>query len=184
MTTSRLWATCPRDGPTNSDGGHYRLHRRDDEALFGYAVGPHSWKKFLLPATQRLWSAERTESGVVVTPGPHPIARFAFIGVRACDLHAIAIEDRVLIGGEHVDPRYQRRRRGAFIVPFNCGVAGGTCFCASMHTGPKTTGGYDLALTELIGDGEHGAAGGLVAAALRCPDTPSDARQLRALLCP
>ena len=25
------------------DGGSYRLVRRDDEALFGYAVGPQSW---------------------------------------------------------------------------------------------------------------------------------------------
>ena len=27
------------------DGGHYRLKRRDDDALFGYAVGPHAWKR-------------------------------------------------------------------------------------------------------------------------------------------
>jgi hypothetical protein len=81
--------------------------------LFGYAVGPHSWKKFLLPATQRLWSAERTEHGMAITPEPYPIERFAFIGVCACDLNAIAIQDRVLIGGAEVDPRYQRRRQGA-----------------------------------------------------------------------
>ena len=37
------------------DGGHYRLVRRDDDALFGYAVGPHSWKKFQLPPEVRLW---------------------------------------------------------------------------------------------------------------------------------
>lgn len=142
----------PKGWTDEQDGGHYRLHRRNDAALFGYAVGPHSWKKFLLPATQRLWSAERTEHGVAVTPEPHPIERFAFIGVRACDLSAIAIQDRVLTGGAHIDPRYQQRRRGAFIVALNCGVAGGTCFCSSMHAGPKATGGYDLALTELIGD--------------------------------
>ena len=27
------------------DGGTYRLERREDEARFGYAVGPHSWKR-------------------------------------------------------------------------------------------------------------------------------------------
>jgi sulfhydrogenase subunit beta (sulfur reductase) len=143
----------PKGWTDEQDGGHYRLHRRDDEALFGYAVGPHSWKKFLLPATQRLWPAERTEHGVAITPEPRPIERFAFIGVRACD--AIAIQDRVLIGGAQVDPRYLARRQDSFIVALNCGVAGGTCFCASMHTGPKTTRGYDLALTELIDEREH-----------------------------
>ena len=35
------------------DGGTYRLKRRDDEALFGYVVGPHSWKHFLHPVLPR-----------------------------------------------------------------------------------------------------------------------------------
>ncbi len=148
-------ADLPRGWTDEQDGGRYRLHRRDDDALFGYAVGPHSWKKFLHPATQRLWSAERTERGVTVTPEPPPVDRFAFIGVRACDLHATAIQDRVLTGGVQVDSRYQERRQGAFIVALNCGVAGGTCFCVSMHTGPKAAGGYDLALTELVDGHEH-----------------------------
>ena len=41
------------------EGGSYRLERRDDEALFGYNVGPHSWKRFLFPPTLRLWRARR-----------------------------------------------------------------------------------------------------------------------------
>ncbi|MBM3941400.1 MAG: hypothetical protein FJ316_00455 [SAR202 cluster bacterium] len=45
------------------DGGQYRLIKRDDQALFGYAVGPHSWKKFLFPPERRLWSARRDASG-------------------------------------------------------------------------------------------------------------------------
>jgi sulfhydrogenase subunit beta (sulfur reductase) len=145
----------PRGWTDEQDGGRYRLHRRDDGALFGYAVGPHSWKKFLHPATQRLWSAQRTEHGMTVMAEPPPADRFAFIGVRACDLHAIAIQDRVLTGGAAVDPRYQARRRSTFIVALNCGVAGGTCFCVSMHTGPKVEGGYDLVLTELVDAHEH-----------------------------
>jgi ferredoxin len=47
------------------------------------------------------------------------------------------------------------RREGLFIVAVNCIVAGGTCFCASMGTGPAATQGYDLALTELIENGRH-----------------------------
>ena len=39
----------PRGWTDEQDGGHYRLKRRDDDALFGYAVGPHSWKRFLHP---------------------------------------------------------------------------------------------------------------------------------------
>lgn len=145
----------PRGWTDEQDGGHYRLRRRGDDALFGYAVGPHSWKKFLHPATRRLWSAERTERGVTVTPEPPAADKFAFIGVRACDLHAIAIQDRVLTGGSWVDPSYKERRANAFVLAINCGVAGGTCFCVSMQTGPKADRGYDLALTELVGGPEH-----------------------------
>ena len=38
--------------------GHYRLKRRSDQALFGYVVGPHSWKKYLHPPIERLWRAQ------------------------------------------------------------------------------------------------------------------------------
>jgi ferredoxin len=148
-------ADLPRGWTDEQDGGRYRLRRRDDDALFGYAVGPQSWRKFLHPPTQRLWSATRNGDGVTVTPEPHPTERLAFIGARSCELHAIAIQDRVLLGGAHVDAAYRARRQGVFAVAVNCGTAGGTCFCVSMHSGPKATTGYDLALTELIDGPEH-----------------------------
>jgi sulfhydrogenase subunit beta (sulfur reductase) len=62
------------------------------------------------------------------------------------------VQDRVLMQGPYVDPHYQARREGAFIVAVNCGQAGGTCFCSSMNTGPKSRDGFDLALTELLGE--------------------------------
>ena len=37
----------------------------------------------------------------------------------------------------------------------NCGQAGGTCFCASMGSGPKVTGGFDLSLTEIVQPDGH-----------------------------
>jgi sulfhydrogenase subunit beta (sulfur reductase) len=137
------------------DGGSYRLKRRGDQALFGYAVGPHSWKQFLHPPMLRLWQASRRESGFRVTPESQETPKLAFIGVRSCELHAIFIQDRVFMGGSYTDPTYQSRRNNLFIVAVNCSQAGGTCFCTSMHTGPKATAGFDLALTEVIGTDQH-----------------------------
>jgi sulfhydrogenase subunit beta (sulfur reductase) len=137
------------------EAGSYRLERRDDGALFGYAVGPHSWKRYLHPPSLRLWQAERRDGGFHITPEPLEAVRTAFLGVRACELHAIAIQDRVLLGGAYADPAYAARRGSIFIVAVNCGQAGGTCFCVSMGTGPKATAGFDLALTELMDDGQH-----------------------------
>jgi sulfhydrogenase subunit beta (sulfur reductase) len=136
--------------------GSYRLDRRDDGAVFGFAVGPHSWKKFLHVPTLRLWRAQRAADGSIsATADAEPVPRCAFIGVRSCELHAIAIQDKVLLGGAYKDPHYAERRDGVFIVAVNCITAGGTCFCVSMGTGPRAQSGYDLALTELLDEGRH-----------------------------
>jgi sulfhydrogenase subunit beta (sulfur reductase) len=149
-------ADLPVGWTDEQDGGTYRLKRRDDQALFGYAVGPHSWKKFLFPPATRLWQARRTENGgFAFQEEPEVPPRFAFIGVRSCELHAIAVQDRVFLQGKHVDPTYRVRREQAFIVAVNCGQAGGTCFCVSMKTGPKAVSGFDLALTETLEGGLH-----------------------------
>ena len=145
----------PAGWTDEQDGGKYRLKQRNDAALFGYAVGPHSWKKYLFPPATRLWSAKRTGAEFSVEEPDAVAPKFAFIGVRSCELHAIAIQDRVFMGSGYVDPTYARRREGIFIVAVNCAVAGGTCFCVSMKTGPKAKSGFDLALTEIIEQGRH-----------------------------
>jgi Fe-S-cluster-containing hydrogenase component 2 len=137
------------------DGGMYRLKRRADEAYFGYNISPTSWKKFLHPPVLRLWSARRTDGSVHFDDEPAAPARQAFIGMRACELHAMAIQDRVFLEGPYVDSVYQARRAETFVVAVNCGQAGGTCFCVSMGTGPKATREYDLALTEVLDGGRH-----------------------------
>jgi ferredoxin len=138
------------------DGGTYRLRRRDDEALFGYAVGPQSWKRLLHPPEVRLWRAARDGDGALeIDDGADDAPAYAFVGVRSCELHAIAIQDRVMIGGDYPDPFYAARREGAFLVAVNCTVAGGTCFCVSMETGPRAESGYDIALTEVIEGDRH-----------------------------
>lgn len=166
-------AALPWGTTAEQDAAHYRLAPRDDGAAFGWAVGPHSWKGELLPSRVRLWRAQRDDDGVpVVEEEPLPERPLALLGVRPCDVHAIAIQDRVLLGGAHVDRDYAARREGALVIAVNCGVPGGSCFCTSMGTGPRADDGYDLALTEII-DGGHrflleigSAAGADVAAAL------------------
>jgi formate hydrogenlyase subunit 6/NADH:ubiquinone oxidoreductase subunit I len=148
-------ADLPVGWTDEQEGGTYRLKKRDDQALFGYVVGPHSWKKFLHPPLRRLWQARRDGNGFQILEENPQAPRYAFIGVRSCELHAIAIQDKVFMGGPHVDPSYQSRRENAFIIAVNCGQAGGTCFCVSMQTGPKATSGFDLALTEVLEAGRH-----------------------------
>ena len=131
--------------------GQYRLKRREDQALFGYAVGPQSWKKYTHPAEVRLWAAERQNSTFRILNNEKKLEHpRAFLGVRACELAAIAVQDRVLLEDKYGDPIYGRNRSGAFIIAVQCTHAAATCFCASMGTGPKVSGGFDLVLTELL----------------------------------
>ncbi len=135
--------------------GKYRLVERSDGALFGYNVGPQSWKSYLSPPEVKLWSARKTENGFEVEEKSDEMPQYAFIGVRPCDLSAINILDRVFLDDEYQDNVYGERRKGLFIVAVNCTEAGNTCFCSSMGTGPRSREGYDLAITEIIDGVDH-----------------------------
>ena len=146
-------ADLPEGWTDDQEGGTYRLRRREDSALFGFNVGPNSWKSHLFPAKLTLWHSRRGENGeVVFEEEEREQVDYAFIGVRSCDLAAIGVQDKVFIGNGYTDADYEARRRDAFIMAVNCGKAGNTCFCVSMETGPKARSGFDLSLTELLDD--------------------------------
>lgn len=135
--------------------GSYRLKKRNDGAFFGYVVGPHSWKKYLHPSEVLLWRAERENMGFRVEDVSMDAPHYALLGVRSCELNAIRILDSVLTKSDFVEPVYKSRRHEAFIVAVNCTESGGTCFCASMKTGPAVQDGYDILLTEIVTSIRH-----------------------------
>jgi sulfhydrogenase subunit beta (sulfur reductase) len=134
------------------EAGTYRLKSRGDDALFGYSVGPQSWKQFFFVPRLRLFQVRRSKDGFAVEADTARPPKLALIGARSCDLHAIEVQDRTFLRGPFVDADYAARREGLFVLAVHCGQAGGTCFCVSMETGPRATFGFDLALTELLGD--------------------------------
>ncbi len=135
--------------------GRYRLRPRADKALFGYAVGPDSWKRWLRPPRRTLWRAKRTNGSFEIVRDDADAAKLAFLGVRACELAAVAALDDALLAGPHPDKAYAARRANALLVAVNCGSPAGGCFCVSMKTGPKAQAGFDLALTEIIDANGH-----------------------------
>lgn len=145
----------PAGWTDRQDAGSYRLQRREDEALFGYVVGPHSWKRYLHPPHLRLWRARIEDGSAEITDRDHDGTAYAFLGVRACEAHAIAVQDRVFLSSGHEDDIYRRLRERTLTIAVNCAEAGGSCFCTSMNTGPEVTTGYDLVLTELIDEQGH-----------------------------
>ena len=175
----------PSGWTDEQDAGRYRLLRGEGPAVFGHGPGPESWKKFLHPSVLTLWRARRDVVGFRIEEDGAAPPPLALVGVRACDLAATLVQDRVLAGGAHPDAAYAARRRGAFVVAVSCTRPGGTCFCASMGTGPRATSGFDLALTELVDVARHafllevGTEGGAAVAA-ELPHRPAGEPDLRA----
>jgi ferredoxin len=138
--------------------GRYRLEQRGDDELFGWAVGPTSWKSEFFRSSETLWRATREDGAVRIASTPPTDGSVggpvAIVGARPCELVALDVLDRVLARGAVPDERYTARRSGALVVTVECGRPSGTCFCTSMQTGPDARAGFDLALTELV-DGTH-----------------------------
>jgi ferredoxin len=138
------------------EAGMYRLHPSNDGAVFGFTVGPHSWKKYLFPPSLTLFTARRSGNDLSIDhQDHHTIPQYAMFGVRPCEIAALTIQNAVFDGGQFGDPWYHAVRERSFIVAVNCATVGNTCFCASMDTGPRATNGYDLALTEVLESERH-----------------------------
>lgn len=136
----------------------YRLRPREDGRYFGYVVGPDSWKKYLYPSKLELCNVNRLGSNGSNGDDPfvaeaaqkaQEVPRYAFVGVRGCEVAAINVQDRVFLEGPYQEPHYKARRERAFLLGVNCTEPGATCFCASMGTGPRCNSECDLVLTEL-----------------------------------
>jgi sulfhydrogenase subunit beta (sulfur reductase) len=149
----------PSGWTDSQEGGSYRLLPRNDEALFGYSVGPQSLKNFLFPPLLKIWSARKNGKNCRITEEiPRP-SHLAIIGVRSCDLQGLLIQDKVFLNpgerGGVEDSYYRSQRENLFFIAVNCAQAGKTCFCHSMGTGPEVQTGYDLVMTEILQEGLH-----------------------------
>jgi len=145
----------PQGWTTDSEAGVCRLRPREDAAYFGFNLGQESWKKFLYPSRLAVVQARREGEAISYQAVPHEAPPYALIGVRACDLAALAVQDRILCQGPFLDPDYAARRQSALIIAVNCTEADAACFCASLGCGPAVARGYDLALTELCDERGH-----------------------------
>ena len=146
----------PKGWTAVQEPGSFRLEKREAGAYFGFTVGPHSWKKFLFPPRLRLFSASRAGKGFEVNvDGNGSSHKYAFFGVRSCEIQALGLLDKVFKDGPYADHGYSALRPRTLIVAVNCVEPAGTCFCASMNTGPEARSGYDIVMTEILGPDRH-----------------------------
>jgi ferredoxin len=138
----------PRGYSSKEDSGKYQLVYSGHPRYFDITPGPHTWKQYLFPSRSELYTFRKDATGWSIEED-RSRPKYAFVGVRPCELKAIQIQDKVFIRPYWSDPVYRLRRQSAFIIIVNCLHPGGTCFCDSLGTGPEAIDGYDLSLTEL-----------------------------------
>jgi ferredoxin len=149
-------ADLPQGVGDQQDAATYRLRDRGDARIFGFASAVQAIKPVLFPSDEVLWRSTRTDIGFDIDEVDATPARpRAFLGVRNCDLRALAVHDAVLASRQFADKSYVQRRTGVFLVAVGCVDPGGTCFCVSVGGGPSPETGYDLALTELLDEAGH-----------------------------
>jgi sulfhydrogenase subunit beta (sulfur reductase) len=153
--------------------GHYRLREHAGPERFAWGPSPDSLKRWLHVPEERFVQAVKDNGNGAfhILPDKSPEdpvpARLAFLGLRPCDLAALARLDRVFLEGPYIEEGYAARRRGALMIVANCTTVLDTCFCASMDCGPGAGAGYDIALTERVSEetatylAEPGSARGL-----------------------
>lgn len=139
----------PQGYSTSQRPGHFQLYNGKHSRYFDITPGAHSWKQYLFPSSVELFTLHKNGKNWEETSGQLETPKYAFIGVRACELNAIQIQDNIFMRSDFTDPIYRARRTKVFIVAVNCTHPAETCFCTSMETGPRVKEQYDLGLTEL-----------------------------------
>ena len=139
----------PRGWTTEQAPGHFRLIRGGHDRYFDFIPGSQSWKKFLFPPLQELFTSRRLDGRWVYEARQVQSEPRAFIGVRACELAAMGIQDNIFLRPDFEDPTYRERRASIFILAVDCLHPAATCFCAAMSSGPRVIRNFDLCLTEL-----------------------------------
>jgi len=139
----------PRGVTTTQAPGEYRVASTNSPRMFAWANGPQALKPLMFSPRETLWRAQRTGDGAVrFVAETTETESLAVIGVRACDLAALALQDQHFLDGEFPDPHYAARRRSLFVVAVHCTTPAATCFCASTGDGPRARMHFDLALSE------------------------------------
>ena len=88
-------------------------------------------KDAFFPQSENLYTCGRVEGRLTITPEERCAAPFVVFGVRACDVRAVAVLDKVFLS-EPVDSYYAARREHGVIVSLACGRPETSCFCGTF----------------------------------------------------
>jgi ferredoxin len=130
--------------------GHYRLKQTGDKNFFRWNNGPQGIKPLVFKPEEPIWSCQKSPDGNLrFEKNMISVKKRAVIGVRACDIAALFLQDKHFLHDHNKDEYYRNRRQDLLLIAANCTRSAATCFCSSTGDGPRAHYGYDISLTEL-----------------------------------
>ena len=98
-------------------------------------------KDAFFPQSENLYACNREEGKIKVVPEQLRTEPFVLFGIRACDVRAIDVLDRVFLS-EPVDSYYAARREHGILVSYACHNPETSCFCKVFDIDEPSSTGY------------------------------------------
>ncbi len=118
--------------PTETGGKtNFALWKEDARADLDTLKTVKSPKDLFFPQSEVLYTCARQKESWTVTPEAHRETPFVAFGLKACDVRALAVLDRVFLS-EPVDTYYAARRKQGTIVSLACNRPEASCFCGTF----------------------------------------------------
>ncbi len=118
-------------------------------SIFSFSNGADSFKRFLNPPSQEIFTFKKSKGETLINSCFKEEMPVAFMAMRACDISALKLYDKIFLEGTVIDAGYKSLRKDLIVIAVNCTHPGDNCFCYSMGTGPEAKNGFDIAITEL-----------------------------------
>ncbi len=146
LDAADVYATVRREkGPAYSN-----LRKTEGAELALRDARPSASPKALLqPAKERV--AAYDSKGADPAASCPACGERVLVGLRGCDLQAIAYLDKVFREGDVRDPFYEDRRRTEILITVDCVKVHENCFCTALGGKPWAEAGFDLNITPVAG---------------------------------
>lgn len=119
----------------------YKKYDGHDEIVIGEVRAFEPLKAFFSRARERVAEGFRPDI-------PHSSDKpFAIIGVKACDLKSLKVQDHVFKNHDYKDPFYIKGREENLIISADCTNVIDTCFCLALGIQPYPQEHFDLNLS-------------------------------------
>jgi sulfhydrogenase subunit beta (sulfur reductase) len=147
MQVYRIYAPVRQNTITN-----FRRLDAGDEVDFSAANTVLSPKSLMQPQSECMFEFNTDkagdEAGILREIEKDYSPRVIF-GIRPCDARALQLQDLNFDTPEYQDPWWMRRRQSTVLVGLGCNRPCSTCFCTSVGSGPFSSEGLDVVLTDL-----------------------------------